>query len=439
MENIKVLRQKKFDSADRAQAILKKAELEGRDLTPAEHADFHQLHGEVLTLNVEIMAVEKAMDRERNAPNSEVAQRAGVQASAGREESPRFGKIGARYADLFGRPSASAFASVDEFLGVVHSRLYDPRLMAGSLYAGNNETVPSEGGFAVPGEYASMLLDAALEKEIVRPRAWVTPMKSATKKIAAFDMSNNSGDAPFGGLKLAWMAEAGTIIPEQSKIWQLELIAKKAALLTFVSSELIEDGMSFEQALFHSFVESMAWGLDAAFFTGSGAGAPLGVINDPALIAIAAEGGQTAATINYTNLTKMFARIHPNCVDNSIWVVNNTAIPQLLTLTYPGSLGVPVMPQGPDGKFTMLTRPVFFNEKLPALGAQGDILLVDFSQYAIGLRREVSIDQSAHVAFQSDQTAWRAIVRIDGQGKWNKAITPRYGDPLSWAVALQAR
>ena len=114
-------------------------------------------------------------------------------------ESPTYGKIGARCQDLFGPAPASGFESFNEFVGLIHAGLSDPRLMPTRFMAGQNESVPAEGGFAVPAEYASQLLDASLEKEIVRPRAWITPMASATKKIAMFKMSDNSGDAPFGG------------------------------------------------------------------------------------------------------------------------------------------------------------------------------------------------------------------------------------------------
>jgi len=91
------------------------------------------------------------------------------------------------------------------------------------------------------------------------------------------------------------------------------------------------------------------------------------------------------------------------------------------------------------GQFAMLTRPVFFTEKLPALGSVGDILLVDPSQYILGLRRQVSIEKSQHVYFSSDEAAYRAILRADGQGKWSKPMTPKNGDTLSWCVALATR
>ncbi len=434
MNNIKQLRQQRHDLKAKGDAIVDAAQREGRRLSSKEGADFNDIMGQLKTLGLEISAVEAEMDRERTGETAVISVQGGGEGPAGQLRRT-FGKIGARYADLFGRPRASSFASVDEFFQIIHAGLSDQR-----LFAAMNEGSPTEGGFAVPEEYASQLLDASLEKEIVRPRAWITPMTTETKKIAGFDMSDNSGAAPFGGLKLYWMAEAQQLNTEQSKLWLMQLTANKAALFTWASNELLADGMSFEQALLESFSQAAGWGLDVAFLTGKGAGQPLGVVNDPALVVVAKELNQTAATINYTNLTKIFARIAPACLDNSIFVCNSTAIPQLLTLTYPGTT-YPVLVQLPGGSggFTILTRPVVFTEKLPALGTVGDILLVDFSQYAVGMRREIGIDKSGHAGFLTDQTAYRAILRCDGQGRWKSAFQPLNGDPLSWCVALATR
>jgi HK97 family phage major capsid protein len=76
-----------------------------------------------------------------------------------------------------------------------------------------------------------------------------------------------------------------------------------------------------------------------------------------------------------------------------------------------------------DGKFTMLTRPVIFTEKTEPLGAKGDIMLADFSQYVVGLRSEMRFDTSIHVHFDTDELLARLIERHDGQPLWNEPLT----------------
>lgn len=126
---------------------------------------------------------------------------------------------------------------------------------------------------------------------------------------------------------------------------------------------------------------------------------------------------------------------------NAVWVANSSAIPQLLQLTLgvgTGGVHFPVLRET-DGRFFIFTREVLFTEKLPAVGTKGDILLADFSQYAIGLRKEISLDRSMHIGFAKDETNYRSIVRADGQGRWEKPYTPKNGPTLSPFVALATR
>jgi HK97 family phage major capsid protein len=337
---------------------------------------------------------------------------------------------------MFGAPAGNdGFKSFNEFLGVVHSGVHHPNIRMAM-----QEGIGSSGGFFVPEEYASQMLDAALEDEIVRPRASIEPMISATKKIAGFDMSNNSGSAP-GGFSGQWLAELGTGVDVDGKTRMIELVAKKLGIYTRSSNELIADGMNFEQLLGIALIGGTSWHLDVAFLTGTGAGQPLGVVNNNSIVTVDKEVGQLGATISYENLSKMYARLHPACVKNSVWVCNNSAIPQLLQLSLgvgTGGTHFPVLREN-EGKFYIFGREVLFTEKLPSIGSKGDILLVDFSQYAVGMRKEVALERSIHVGWATDSCGYRCIVRADGQGRWASAFSPKAGPTLSWAVALADR
>ena len=143
----------------------------------------------------------------------------------------------------------------------------------------------------------------------------------------------------------------------------------------------------------------------------------------------------------YENLVNMFSRVDPASIANSIWLANSTTIPQLSTLVVPGGLAgshVPVMSDA-SGSFKILTRDVLFSEKLPALGARGDIMLVDLAKYEILLGLDVSLEKSGHVGFVSDTSHFRGIVRADGQSAWNAPRTPANGATLSPFVTLAAR
>lgn len=442
--NIKALRQEKADLVSRGKQILALAETAGRALTSSEASEHSEIVLKLEDLNRKIQAEEARMDQVRN--GGAVADSfSGSGSFPGGGHSSGEPKLNAKikprtFEQLFGRAAAlnnGGWGSFDEFLSAVHSGRHHPQLLASSMAT---EGVPADGGFSVPTQYVAAMLNASLENEIVRPRADVIPMATRTKIVNGFDISDSSSTL-FGGFTGQWVAEGGEITAQNPKMRAVELDAKKLALLTEVTNELSLDGDTFEQRLGNALTQAVGWFFDNAFLTGTGAGQPLGVLNDPALISQTKETDQASSTIVYQNIAKMFSRLHPACMSNAVWVANVTALPQLMTTTITVGTGgsfVPLVTES-NGNFTMLSRPLLFTEKLPALGSKGDILLADFSQYFIGIRKDMSIDKSTHVGFTRDTSHYRGILRADGCGKWSKSYKPKAGLNLSWCVTLEAR
>lgn len=303
------------------------------------------------------------------------------------------------------------------------------------------EGVPASGGLSVPDPLAAQWLDDSIESEIIRPRATVWPMESATRKALGWDAADQAGGTLFGGFKMEFLAEEGTGNKQTGKLRTIQLVANKGAIFVDISNELREDGQGFEAQLDRAMRTSIGYGMDEYFIGGSGAGQPLGIRNDPAKITIAKETGQTADTIVYPNLTKMFSRMYPAGRQRGIFLANDDTIPQLLSLSITmGTAGahVPVMTES-NGQFKILGRPVIFTSHMPTLGDADDIMFVDLSQYAIGIRRGLTLEKSNIPGWTQDLMSYRALLRFDGQGMWQTAITPKNGNSLSWCVGLAAR
>ncbi len=167
------------------------------------------------------------------------------------------------------------------------------------------------------------------------------------------------------------------------------------------------------------------------------------------LNAVAKETSQLADTVTYMNLTRMLARMHHGCFRNSVWVVHPSTLAMLYSVSIPvfnvassdivGGVGDRGLEETDSGLRIMLSRPVVVSEKVQTLGDVGDILLADFSQYCVGLRPDMSIQKSGHLYFDSDETAYRGIIRADGRGSWKGPMTPKNGSTLSWCVTLAER
>ena len=109
----------------------------------------------------------------------------------------------------------------DSFFSAVFSGRHDPRL----IRAGMTETVPSDGGFLVPTQYAEKIHAVSLENEIIMPRCFVQPMKSNDIKIPAMNVGNHSSNL-YGGFTASYTAEAGTINEADPKVRSMNLNAK---------------------------------------------------------------------------------------------------------------------------------------------------------------------------------------------------------------------
>jgi len=326
------------------------------------------------------------------------------------------------YKNLYGQDGYDWPDKDYNFFQAVFSGRHHPGLTIRAM----TESVPSDGGFLVPGETSELIHNVSLENEIVMPRCFVQPMKSNEIKIPAMAIGSHAS-ALMGGFSASYTAEEGEIDEADPKTRSMELNCKKLTGLIKFSNELAADIPGGESQIITICGKGLSFYRDKAFLKGTGAGEPLGILNAPCLVEVDKETGQGAATIIYENLTKMMSRMYAGSFKNSVWVCHQTAIPQLLSLSLSVGLGgnaIPVMTES-NGEFRILTRPVVFTEKVETLGSKGDIMLADFSQYVVGLRSEMRFDTSIHAgtAFATDMMLARLIERHDGQPLWNEALT----------------
>lgn len=303
--------------------------------------------------------------------------------------------------------------------------------------------VPSDGGFLVPETLRSELLRVSLETGVVRSRARVIPMETLRVPFPTIDSTSNASNV-YGGVTAYWAEESAALTESQATFGRVVLQANKLTAYAEVPNELLQDSLiSFMAFIDQIYPEALAWFEDVAFFSGTGAGEPLGFLNAEAAISITKESGQAADTIVLENILKMYARMLPTSLGRAVWVANLDTFPELYTMALSvGTGGAPVMltnaAQGPV--LSILGRPVIFSEKPPTVGDAGDINFVDFGYYLIGDRQSMTSMTSEHFKFQNDQLATRFIQRLDGRPWLQSAITPKTGaNTLSPFVKIAAR
>lgn len=306
-------------------------------------------------------------------------------------------------------------------------------------------TIPSDGGFLIPEALRSELLRVALESAVVRSRARVVPMETLSVPYPMLDVTSNASSV-YGGIVGYWTEESGTLTESAPKFGRIDLIAKKLTLYSEIPNELFQDSIiSLQQFMSESFPEALAWFEDVAFISGNGVGQPMGFLNADAAVSVAAETGQTAGTILWENLVKMYSRMLPSSLGRAAWVCHIDTFPEIATMALSVGTGGSAVwigeGEGVGGPpVTILGRPVVWTEKVSSVGTAGDVNLVDFGYYLIGDRQAMQSATSTDFKFSTDKTAYRLIERVDGQPWIKSAITPKSGsNTLSPFVKIATR
>ena len=323
------------------------------------------------------------------------------------------------------------------------TRELDERFKAVS---GMGEGVNSDGGFLLQPEIAAGILMRSYAIGAITQRCRKITIGGNANSIK-FNAINETSRAStrWGGILGYWIEEAGAKTATHPTFRQMTLDLKKVVAAFYATDELLADVAALESLSSQGFAEELNFQVEDSIINGTGVGKPLGILNSPSLVTVAAEGGQVATTINFENIQKMWARMWAPSRANAVWFINQDCEPQLNGMhKVVGVGGIPVyLPaNGISGApyNVLMGRPVVPVEYCQTLGTVGDIILADLSQYVLADKGGVQSASSAHVRFMNDEQVFRFVYRVDGQPLWNSPLTPFKGsNTLSPFIALATR
>ncbi len=439
--------------------ILAKAEAEKRDLTVEEQSQIDGLNTEFEDLEnqINLRARSLANAAHLNAPRARVTAPAD---DIDQDEPPAARPANRAAAPLAQRrvePQArnvtargtGGFRSLGEFADRVRNsalgRETDPRLRNAAASTVGSEGVGADGGFVVPVDFRTEIATKVFGEDSLVTRT--DRMKTSSNSITLPTDMTTPWDST-GGIQAYWGSEGAAMNQSKPKFEDVQYKAHKLHVLVPMTEELLEDAPAMDAYLRRKAPEKMDFKISDALIRGTGAGQPLGVLNSPALVTVAAEGAQTADTINQANISKMWSRMPVQSRRSAIWLINPDSEPQLDGLTV-GQQPVYMPPGGladtPYGR--MKGRPVIPHQVCSTLGDVGDLMLIDFAQYMtltkLGAGRDdngLKQDVSMHLWFDQDLVAFKFTIRIGGQPWWSVATSPRAGSASqSPFIALAAR
>lgn len=435
------LHQRKAEIIDEMRAITDLTEMD-----EDSQARFDELDGEVSKVEKDIAREKKVADLERTVEAVRVIK----SEEEKHEERAQEAAKEKRFSTFGEQLQAIAFASQP---GVQKSE-WDERLISlyvpGSGYraaaSGNNEKIPSEGGFLVQTDYSTSLLDDMHSMGDVLSRVNRIPLSenSNTMKLPAVDETSRVDGSRWGGVRGYWADEAATVTATKPTFRELELSPKKLFGLGYATEEMLQDSAVLDRVLRTAFLEELTFKAEDAIINGTGSGQPLGIMNAACLVSVTADSGQTAATITTSNILNMWKRMPARSRQRAVWYINQDTESQLYALTL-GTDSAAVLLYTPPGARgneygLLMGRPVIPVEYCATLGTSGDIILADMGSYLTVDKGGTRAESSMHVRFLYDEMTYRFITRIDGQPAYSSAITPYKGsNTQSPFVALATR
>jgi len=340
------------------------------------------------------------------------------------------------------------FRSFGEFLRAVKdARLagrWDKRLEGlgerKDLSTFQGESTGADGGFVVPAQFEAMVrmrMDEAAPWLASTTQYQATRNSVAVPGIADEDKSSDE----IAGFKLTRTGEGSTIAPDKVQFTLKEMRLRKAAGLCQVSNELLTDEAVGVDALMSRVFGRAAAMLRADdFVRGNGSGEPLGILNSSGTYSVAKESGQTADTVVFENVYKMFARLAPESQSRAFWLMHLSVLPQLVQFV--GGSGTDLGPNwminAAERPNSLLGLPIRFHESASLLGDLGDVMLVDPSWY-LYVSQPLRIDVSEHRYFEEDAVAYRVVLRDDGQPFYNSTWQDTQGYEIAPFVTLAER
>lgn len=307
-----------------------------------------------------------------------------------------------------------------EFLQAVTNagmgRSLDPRLIQATAGDLVRESAGADGGYALPVDKRQ------LEMLLGSPEALHGLCDQLTTQTNAVTLPTDE-DPDWSSTMAGTDVAEGAALTEQKPILLTQTLPLvKRGVLVRVTGEMVEDVLGIEQYVLSKSGRKLNFKLGAVAFATW--------LASPAKITNAKTAGAAAGSPpDIGNLQKMWAQMLPEHQARAIWVMNPQLEPALQSMRLDGAAGgtfpLYVPPAGVAGApySTIYGRPVLKWEGSPAIGTEGDFMLVCPSAFwcvmkANGPRSAASI----HYEFAKDIVAYRSYVRMVCASKFSAPI-----------------
>lgn len=265
--------------------------------------------------------------------------------------------------------------------------------------------VDADGGYLVPTEYDTRLVEGLTEENIIRKLATIIKT-GAERKI------NIAASTPAA----AWIDEGEALTFGDAKFDQINLDAHKLHVAVKVTEELLYDNVfNLETYILDKFARALANAEEDAFLNGDGVGKPLGIF-------AATGGGQvaittaSATTITADEVINLIYSLKRPYRKNAAFITNDQTLAILRKLKDANGAYIwqPSYQVGePD---SLLGYPVYTSAYVPIVAAGNPVMAFgDYSYYNIGDRGSRSFAELKELFAGNGMIGFVAKERVDGR------------------------
>ena len=375
------LRQKRSELWEKAKLFLDNAKRNGDVLSADDRVTYEKMEQEIVDLGKEIGIIERreALDLEMSKPTS-----APISTNPNAKTEEKTGRSSDEYKKSFWQAMRNK---------------KNPYEAVNALQIGTD----SEGGYLVPDEYESTLIEKLHDENIIRQYATVIKSSNGDKKIPVV--------AGYG--EATWTDEEAAYTESDDSFGVITLGAHKLTSIIKVSEELLNDSVfDLEQYISKEFVRRMAAAEENAFINGTGTGRPTGILQT-------AETGKTtaaAAAITADEVIDLYHSLRSPYRKNAVFIANDSTVKAIRQLKDSNGMYLwqPGLKEGqPD---TLIGNRIISSAYMPEIGAgKKPILFGDISYYWIADRQGRTFQRLNELYAATGQVGFRTFQRVDGK------------------------
>jgi len=267
------------------------------------------------------------------------------------------------------------------------------------------EGIDSSGGYLVPVEYDSRLVQGLSEENILRKLGTIIKT-SGEHKI------NIAGTKPAA----AWIEEGEALAFSDATFSQIILDAHKLHVAVKVTEELLYDNaFGLENYLIDQFAKALANAEEDAFLNGNGEGKPLGIfaVNGGGEVAVTTA---SSTAITYDEIVNLVYALKRPYRKNAKFILNDQTIATLRKLKDGNGQYIwqPALQAGEPDR--LLGYEVLTSAYVPTIEAGASVIAFgDFSYYNIGDRGVRSFAELKELFAGNGMIGFVAKERVDGK------------------------